>query len=77
MNQIFIGGPKNGTGETYPSPVPPQEVSVFAEVDGMLCADEQVTKRLGKYVRHGEILCRGKKAGQWVYYWEAANDHVQ
>lgn len=76
MNQAFIGGPKNGTAETYPSAVPPQVVLVYAEVDGMLCADEQVTKLLGRYVRKSQILERGKKSGKWVYYWESTDDHV-
>lgn len=71
MNQVFIGGPKDGHYETYPSPVPPRVVKVFEEVGGMLCADEQVVKPQGRYVRHGQILERGKPSGKWVYYWES------
>lgn len=71
MNQVFIGGPKAGTYESYPSPVPPKVVSVYREEVGMLCSDEQVTKRLGRYVRQDRpIVERGKPTGKYVYYWE-------
>lgn len=49
---IFHGGPRNGQSEDYPSAVPPQRISVFADPpEGMMCADEQVITLLGKYDR--------------------------
>lgn len=72
MNRIYIGGPRDGQTDNYPSAVPPQEIHIYADPPaGLVCADEQVIDLLGKYVRTGP---QNKKDGMWSYEWRPLAD---
>lgn len=59
----FVGGPRDGTHDNDFQPVPSMRIPVFADAPGVVCADEQVIKLLGHYVR-----AENSHIG-WYYDW--------
>jgi len=64
----YYGGPKDGTHDEHPHPVPAQVIPVYADADPLaVCADEQVVHKLGEYHKAGWRHMRG-----YLYKWVPA-----
>lgn len=67
----FIDGPWEGRTREDPTVVPSEVIPVYAEADsGVVCADEQVIKKLGRYRKVPNVY----NLPLYNYKWEPENN---